>query len=158
MVDTFFSDKTFPQHYGFNTDILDFSMCPYIGLYFAINEVHPSKDGYISLYSYRQIYSREYPIISLVLPPKNIHNERAVAQKGCFIAFNRPIEIYLHKGDFSCICLEENETFYRNHEQNPMFTLKKFCIRKTQKNLSYLRDLLQEKAVNRESLKLEPLL
>ena len=150
-------DESFPQHYGIPTTALDWTYNPYISIYFALDldnekfhlqsELYVAKKipaEYFSIYAFRQISTTDSHI---QIKDKNalINNQRALRQEGTFIYFVKSCSYYLQSNRFPSIESYDNNS-------NKSFDLIKYNLLRTDENITFLRNLLEEKGINKNYL------
>lgn len=140
------ADEGLPQHYGIPTAALDWTLDPYIAIFFALRNI-PKDSKFISIYVYKQIVVENSPIIIKECRP-DTKNQRCEAQKGKFTAFQYACTFYHLYNKWPSI-----ENYHAHSANKSFFDLVKYDI--ALDNTDELRKILKHKNITEQSLCLD---
>lgn len=95
-------DETLPQHYGVSTAAIDWTLNPYIAIFFASKDV-PKNTKEIAIYAYKEIKNSICNPISLVFGNPDCKNQRIINQEGLFMKIRYACIYYYMNGDWPSV-------------------------------------------------------
>lgn len=151
-------DQSFPQHYRFETALLDWSHNPLVAMHFSLglSETRKmergfyiatsisSKPTHLSVLAYKQIITENALVkIETGAPEKN--NIRLQNQEGTFTRFTNPLKFYLEHGCFPTI----EEIYNKGNISCPKsFELVRYNLERTPANIQALKEYLEYHDIN----------
>lgn len=160
-------DQTIPQHYQFDTALLDWSHNHLVAIYFALgsqlvdtkktermfcieSDMPIEEPTHLSIFAYQQTLTENFPV-KLVDGAHEKTNIRLQRQEGTFTYFTNPLEFYLNNGRFPSI-----ENYFRYPYSNTTFKLVRYNLERTTANLSLLQEYIEGYGINKSFLFPDP--
>ena len=146
------AELLFQQHYGKATKILDWTMNPYVAIYFAVDPSNESFNSQTGLFEAIKLPPNNLSIYALkrgILKEERIEtNKRAKAQNAIGIICEKPFSFYLHKGKFISMedCIEK---------ESPKLEIIKYTLHRSTENIKKLNSFLKTHNINKYSLLLD---
>jgi hypothetical protein len=142
-------DESLPQHYGASTAALDWTYNPFVALFFALGN-RSVASGFLTLNALNIQSNAVDSPIKFIDKSVHIENLRAERQEGTFTYFTKPCSFFLKHGALPSINYFDNR--YKNGLEKPRFELHEFRIERSNKNINYIGDMLDEAGINEEFL------
>lgn len=159
-------DQSLPQHYHFETALLDWSYNPLVAIYFSLglNETRKMERGFymtshissnpthLSILAYQQI-TTENTVVKIEPGASEKNNKRLKNQEGTFTRFTNPLKFYLEQGCFPTI-----EGLYNRHSTPYLktFELVRYNLERTAANIQDLKEHIEYHGINEAYLFPDP--
>jgi hypothetical protein len=144
------SHEPFLQHYESGTSVLDWTYDPYIALFFSTwklfdnqNITNNLPEEPFSLFKYQQIDTSEFAPVQIMSVDDFVKNEREKRQKGTFLSFINANKFYL---------LHERHPSLEDYCDQEIFKVEKYNIKMTLPMLSFIKEILDERKLNKSFL------